>query len=159
MTRIIHETDAVTIAVSGPYCLGRWRDVPDAMGMRALHTSLLEWAPSVDRFVAINVVDAHAIIRMPEAVRRVVAQIQESFDKKQVGLATVLPAKTFFAAAVRGMVSAVNLMSKASFPQQVFDNVDAAAVWCASRVELHNSAEVVSALAGLERATKKVSGR
>lgn len=150
MREIIHETAAVTIAVCGPYCLGRWRDVPDAVGMRAMHASLLQWAPRVDRFVALNVIDAHAIIKMPDDVRQVVAQIQASFDDKQVGLATVLPTPGFFAAAIRGMVSAVNLMSKARFPQQVFNNVETAAAWCAERVERADAADIVSILTSLE---------
>ncbi len=152
--RVVHETDAITIAVAGPYCLGRWRGVPDVAGLRAMHDALSRWLTNtdtqVDRFVAINVVDAHAIIRIPEEARREVARIQESFNDKQVGLATVLPARGFFAAAVRGIVSAVTLMSRASFPQQVFDDQLAACRFAATQLGRDDAIDVMNALASLE---------
>ena len=118
---VLHETPAVTVAAFGPYCLGRWRDVPDVAGLQSLHVELLLWARSIGPFVAINVVDANNIIRVPAEERRQIARMQESFQQQQLGLATVLSARGFFAASVRGIISGVSLLSRTSFPQQVFD--------------------------------------
>jgi len=148
--RVLHETPAITIAAAGPYCLGRWRDVSDVHGLRAMHEALLIWARSVDRFCASNVVDAHAIIRIPEDGRREVAKVQGSFNDQQAGLATVVPAKGFFSAAVRGIVSAVVLMSRARFPQQVFDDQRAARLWSAGLIGRTDGDDALAALATLE---------
>jgi hypothetical protein len=79
-----------------------------------------------------------------------------------VALATVLPTKGYVAAAVRGIVAVMSLMSDARFEQEVFDAVLPAARWSAralGRSELDQEADAISvaaALASLEHAPKPV---
>lgn len=159
---VLYETPAVTVGVLGPYCLGRWRDVPDAAGLEEMHRALLQWASSGRVFAAINVVDVRAVVDIPRDAQKVIARIQSSFDRQQVALATVLPTKGYVAAAVRGIVAVMSLMSDARFEQEVFDAVLPAARWCAralGRSELDQEADAISvaaALASLEHAPKPV---
>lgn len=159
---ILHDTPAVTVAAFGPYCLGRWRDIPNARDLEAMHLELQKWAGTVGAFAALNVIDVRAVVDIPRDAQKVIARIQSSFDRQQVALATVLPAKGYVAAAVRGIVAVMSLMSDARFEQEVFDAALPAARWCAralGRPELDQEADaisVVAALAALERLTKPV---
>lgn len=153
---MLHHTPSVTVAAMGPFVLGRWREVPDVVGLQAMHASLRGWAAEAGAFVAVNTVDANSMIQLTQPARREVAKIQESFDRQQVGLAMVIPARGFFSAAVRGMVEAVGLMSRARFPQAVFVGPDEAITWGLEKLSLPHDVEAarayLAALASLEEA-------
>lgn len=132
--RLLHETDCMTVGAIGAFCLGRWRSVPDVAGFRAMHAAISAWADTAPPFVAINVVDLHSLVNVPDDVRKEIAKVQESFSGKQLGLATVIAERGFFAAAVRAVASAVQIISRAKFPQRVFGDVDDAIAWGVSLV-------------------------
>lgn len=136
---VLHETPAMTVGAVGPFCLGRWRAVPDVEGFRAMQAAIATWAAPGHPFVAINVVDVRSLTHIPDDVRKEIARVQESFAESQLGLATVIPERGFYAAAVRGVASAVQMLSKARFPQRVFGDTADAAVWGVGLLAPHAS--------------------
>lgn len=127
--RLLHETPDLTVAGYGPLCLGRWRVVPDVAAMRALRDAMDEWATTTAPFVAINIIDFRALTDVGSDVRAEIARVQEHFSTRQIGLATVIVERGFYAAAVRAVAGAVQAISRAPFPQRVFADVPAAAQW------------------------------
>jgi hypothetical protein len=146
----LHETTHMTVAALGPFCLGRWRTLPDVDGFRAMQRDLAAWAEDAPPFVAINVIDLRSLVQVSDDVRKEIARVQESFAHKQLGLATVIAERGFYAAAVRGVAGAVQLLSRAKFPQRVFADAADAAAWGVSLTGGEFSAvDVVKALAEL----------
>lgn len=142
----------MTVGAVGAFCLGRWRSVPDVEGFRAMQRAISEWAETAPHFVAINVVDLHSLVNVPDDVRKEIAKVQESFSGKQLGLATVIPERGFFAAAVRAVAGAVQMISRAKFPQRVFADTDEAIAWGVSLVGKNPDAQWVrAALDSLQR--------
>jgi hypothetical protein len=127
--RLLHETPDLTVAGYGPLCLGRWRVVPDSEAMRALRDAMDAWATQSAPFVAINIIDFRALTDVSSDVRAEIARVQEHFSGRQIGLATVIVERGFYAAAVRAVAGAVQAISRAPFPQRVFADVPLAAQW------------------------------
>ena len=117
-----------------------------------MHQAISDWAEPTPPFVAINVVDLHSLVNVPDDVRKEIARVQESFSGKQLGLATVIPERGFFAAAVRAVAGAVQMISRAKFPQRVFGDVDEAIAWGVTLVGKNPDAPWVrAALDSLQR--------
>lgn len=133
----LYETRAMSVGAVGSLCVGRWRSLPMPEEMRAMHDALVPWVAQTGPFVALNMVDIRAMIVVPDDVRAEMARVQHSFDGTQLGLATIVPERGFFAAAVRAVVGAVQLMSRAHYPQKVFGTIGDSAAW--ANVVLRNA--------------------
>lgn len=103
--------------------------------MRATRLALRSMLAKRDRPVAVLVILNDAQLAAPDdAFRREVADTWSEFESQMVAHALVNPAAGFAGAAVRGVMTGINLLSRRKFAQRVFSATDDACAWLQSEL-------------------------
>jgi hypothetical protein len=95
--------------------------------MRATRLALRAWLGKGDRKVAVLVILKEAPATAPDdGFRKEVAETWSEFEEQMIAHALVNPAAGFMGAAVRGVMTGINLLSRRRFAQRVFATSDEA---------------------------------
>ena len=74
---VLFETAHMTIGALGPFCLGRWRTVPDVAEFRAMQAAIARWAETAPPFVALNEPETSLHPDLLPALARMIARAAE----------------------------------------------------------------------------------
>jgi hypothetical protein len=98
--------------------------------MRATRLALRGWLGKGDRKVAVMVILKEAPATTPDdGFRKEVAETWSEFEEQMIAHALVNPAGGFMGAAVRGVMTGINLLSRRRFAQRVCATTDEACAW------------------------------
>jgi hypothetical protein len=85
-----------------------------------------------DGFPTLTWVLPEAGFSMESDARRAAAEVTKEFNAAIVAMATLIEGEGFQAAAVRAIISGMDLMARASAPKKVFAGLAPSVEWCAS---------------------------
>ena len=125
---ILAFTRNITIARLGELVLiAHWRGTPDLEDVEKSGEVSEAFRIGVDKpILEVVVIDAHVTVPSDE-IRQVLIRRMQARDQRTIGTVIVYEGTGFYAAAVRSVLTAMQLTSKRRSPMRVFNNVDDAA--------------------------------
>lgn len=124
----------------------------------ALET-MLRRAP--EGFPSLTWILPQAGFSMDADAREAAAEVTRAFDRSLLAQATVIEGTGFQAAAVRAVVTGLDVMSRTTGPKKTFATLEPAVAWCLARrpesVRATSPAEVIAAIAAARAALERGS--
>jgi len=107
-----------------------WKQVPTVDGVEELEHAFTQILHDYDRLALLTILeDEPARGGAPESVRTGVASLLNRYAQQIAGAAIVYDGGGFRSAIVRSVITAINILSRAKFRNQVFGDVQAASHW------------------------------
>jgi hypothetical protein len=126
----IYSRDAgFLVAVAGRYVVQIVKDRGTMMTVSLMRRALDELSGRFDKFGYLGVIEAEAQLLMPPDVRNGMNALVKRFSPRFTGAAIVFEKQGFHATAVRSLVTAINLASRATHPNHVFSDVREGVAW------------------------------
>jgi hypothetical protein len=120
---------AFLVAVAGRYAIQIIKDRGTMMTVSLMRRALEELAARYDKFGYLGVIEADAQLLMPPDVRTGMNTLVKRFSPRFTGAAIVFEKTGFHATAVRSLVTAINLASRATHPNHVFSDMREGVGW------------------------------
>jgi hypothetical protein len=120
---------AFLVAVAGRYVIQIIKDRGTMMTVSLMRRALDELATRYDKFGYLGVIEAEAQLLMPPDVRTGMNALVKRFSPSFTGAAIVFEKTGFHATAVRSLVTAINLASRATHPNHVFSDMREGVAW------------------------------
>lgn len=117
------------VAATDRYMLQITRTSGHQPGVTAMGRALAELAARHDRFGCIAVVEPGAKLRLPPEVREGYAALIKRYSRCFSGIAIVYEKSGFQATALRSLITALNIASRATHPHHVFADLREGAAW------------------------------
>lgn len=124
---ILAHTPNITIARLGdPLLIAHWRATPDLHDIERSGEVTEAYRQSV-AFPVLELVVIDAVVSVPsDEIRQILARRMQVRDQRTIATVIVYEGTGFYAAAVRSVLTAMQLTSKRRSPMRVFSNVDEA---------------------------------
>lgn len=130
--KVYSEDTGNVIATAGRYYVQVVRDRATAVAVSLMRRSLTDLAAAFPTFGYLLVLEPESKLLMPPDVRAGIDACVKRFTNQITGAAIVFEKTGFHATAVRSVVTAINLASRATHPNQVFAELPLAVSWLAS---------------------------
>lgn len=111
--------------------LNRWYGAPDVDRIQRLWDVQAAFRDGLPdrRQAVISIFESSAGLRMSEPARRRATQLAADMEDSVICLGQIVRGTGFFSSITRSIVSGVMLLSRASYPSQVFADVEPCAKW------------------------------
>ena len=111
--------------------LNRWYGAPDVDRIQRLWDVQAAFRDALPdrRQAVISIFESSAGLRMSEPARRRATQLAADMEDSVICLGQIVRGSGFFSSVTRSIVSGVMLLSRASYPSQVFAEVEPCAKW------------------------------
>lgn len=120
---------AFLVAVTGRYVVQIIRDRATTTTVALMRRALDDLASRYDRFGYVGVIEADAQLLLPADIRNGFNAVVKRFSPRFTGAAIIFEKTGFHATAVRSVVTAINLASRSTHPNQVFADLREAVSW------------------------------
>jgi hypothetical protein len=117
------------VAATDRYMLQITRTSGHHPGVTAMGRALAELAARHDKFGCIAVVEPGAKLRIPADVREGYATLIKRYSPHFAGIAVIYEKSGFQATALRSLITALNIASRATHPHHVFADLREGAAW------------------------------
>lgn len=128
---VLHTGNTDLVAYLGP-CLIIVSHTMTPAGVDAIGRGFAKLVARHERVCSISFVERRAGSGSSAEVREMLAQVARKYTKSMTGAAVVCEGTGFRATAVRSVVTAIHMASRASHPVKVFSCVEAGLEWLAS---------------------------
>ncbi len=126
---IYSQEPGYVVAVAGKYLIHVMRDRITHTTISLLRRALADLADRHPTFGYLCILEPEAQLTMPPDIREGVHAIVKRYTSRYTGVAVVFEKAGFQGTAVRSVMTAVNVASRATHPSQVFDKLPEAASW------------------------------
>ena len=120
---------AFLVAVAGRYAIQIIKDRGTTTTVSSMRRALDELASRYPTFGYLAVIEPDAQLLMPADIRNGFNALVKRYSPRFTGAAIVFEKTGFHATAVRSVVTAINLASRATHPNQVFSDLRAGVSW------------------------------
>lgn len=117
------------VAVAGRYVIQIVKDRGTMMTVSLMRRALDDMSAKYEKFGYLGVIEADAQLLMPPDVRKGTNALVKRFSPRFTGAAIVFEKTGVHATAVRSLVTAINLASRATHPNHVFSDVREGVSW------------------------------
>lgn len=117
------------IASVGKYFINISRTRLNITGVSLMRRAMTEMSERHEKFGSLTIVEPEADLLLPGDVRSGIDNIVKRFSTRMTGAAIVFEKQGFQATAVRSLVTAINVASRASHPTQVYSELQEALSW------------------------------
>jgi hypothetical protein len=117
------------VAATDRYMIQITRTRGHQPGVRAMGHALEELATRHDKFGCIAVVESGAKLRLPADIREGYGALVKRYSPYFSGIAVIYEKSGFQATALRSLMTALNVASRATHPHHVFADVREGAAW------------------------------
>lgn len=126
----VYSRDAgYVIAGVGNYLIQVTRTRLNVMGVSLMRRAMTEISERHEKFGYLAIVEPEAELTLPADVRSGIDSITKRFSSRMTGAAVVFEKQGFQATAVRSLVTAICVASRASHPVQVHSDLQEALSW------------------------------
>lgn len=120
---------AFLVAASGRYAIQIIRDRGTMITVSLMRRALEDLSIRHDKFGYVAVIEPDAQLLMPADIRNGFNAVVKRYSTRFTGAAIVFEKTGFHATAVRSVVTAINLASRATHPNQVFSDLREGVSW------------------------------
>jgi hypothetical protein len=120
---------AFTVAVAGRYAIQIIKQVGNWISVRAVRRAFADLASRYDKFGYVCVMETDCTLLIPADVREAYTALIKRNSPRFSGAAVVYEKTGFQATAVRSLVTAFNVASRASHPNHVFADLREGMYW------------------------------
>jgi hypothetical protein len=120
---------AFVVAVVGRYLVQIVRRESTSTTVSLVRRGLSDLASRYDKFAFVALLEPDAQLLLPPDIRNGYSALIKRYSPQFTGAAIVLEKKGFHATAVRSVVTAINVASRASHPNQVFSDLREGVSW------------------------------
>jgi hypothetical protein len=133
---VVDETETHAVGYRDNLVLLGWRTAGTMEGARAVARAFdVALAACPDRRLGfVTLIEKPAIRHAPNEVRSAVTELLRRHDRSIGAAVVVFEGHGFLATVVRSIITAINLASRASFPNAVFAEVEPAVAWLAEKM-------------------------
>jgi hypothetical protein len=117
------------VAVAGRYVIQIVKDRGTMMTVSLMRRALDDLSGRYDKFGYLGVIEAEAQLLLAPDVRNGMNALVKRYSSRFTGAAIVFEKTGFHATAVRSVVTAINLASRATHPNHVFSDVREGVSW------------------------------
>jgi hypothetical protein len=153
---ILTITPNITIARLGDTMLiAHWRGTPDLADVEKVGEVTEAYRNTIDKSILeLVVIDAHVSVPSDE-IRQILVRRMQARDLRTTGTAIVYEGTGFYAAAIRSVLTAMQLTSKRRSPMRVFSTVEEAAQYLSKAGWVTHGVNVtLSAIESIRSSTK-----
>jgi len=127
--KVYSEDPAYVIAVAGRYLIQTVRDRMTATAVILIRRALADLSEQYPTFGYLSILEPQAELLLPPDVREGVQAIVKRYSPRFTGAAIVFEKSGFHATAVRSVVTAINVASRATHSNQIFSDLREAVSW------------------------------
>jgi hypothetical protein len=117
------------IASVGKYFINISKTRLNITGVGLMRRAMTEMSERHEKFGSLTIVETDADLLLPADVRSGIDSIVKRFSTRLTGAAIVFEKQGFQATAVRSLVTAINVASRASHPTQVYSELQEGLSW------------------------------
>jgi hypothetical protein len=126
---IYSQEPGYVVAVAGKYLIQVLRDRTTTTTISLVRRALSDLSDRHATFGYLCILEPEAQLTLPPAIREGVHAFVRRYTSRFTGVAVVLEKAGFQGTAVRSVMTAINVASRATHPSQVFDKLPEAASW------------------------------
>jgi hypothetical protein len=120
---------ACLVAVAGPYLIQISRSQPTLMTLSTIRRALGDLSDRYDKCAYIVVMEPDSPMLMPPDVRNALHVLLKRYSPRFAGAAIVYEKTGFHATALRSLITAINVASRATHPNRVFSDLREGMSW------------------------------